>query len=172
MPNLGLRISQANLNVIGAAIWGTSAIAGTVLLVRRQAYLFWSVCFLGFVAFLMFVIVPALSVVDLERQLPLRQMAESAVQAQAPDEKIVMITDGFEKPSLVFYTQQQVTFLHNPSKAISTLQNLEKQSNPNSVLVIARQKALEQTGLKPTQYQQISQAGIYQLVRVSREKEL
>ncbi len=172
MPNLGLRISQANLNLIGAAIWGTSAIAGTVLLVRRQAYLFWGVNFLGFVAFVMFVIVPALGVVDLERQLPLRQMAESAIQVQAPDEKIVMITDGFEKPSLVFYTQQQVTFLHSLSKAIPALQNLEQQSNTGSVLVIARQKALEQTGLKPNQYQQISQAGIYQLVRVSREKEL
>ncbi|MEW6494449.1 MAG: glycosyltransferase family 39 protein [Cyanobacteriota bacterium] len=172
MPNLGLRISQSDLNLVGAAIWGTSAIAGTVLLLRRQAYLFWGVSFLGFVAFLMFVIVPALGLVDIERQLPLRQMAESAIQAKAPDEKLVMITDGFEKPSLVFYTQQQVTFLHNLSKAIPTLQNLEKQSNTGSVLVIARRKALEQTGLQPNQYQEITQAGIYQLVRVSREKEL
>ena len=166
MPDLGLRMEQSGLYLIGAVIWGVSAIAGTVLLLRRQAYLFWGVNFLGFFAFVMFVIMPASSLVDAERQLPLRQIAQSAVPLVAPGEKIVMITDGFEKPSLVFYTQQHVTFVHDSFQTIPQIQRVKKQSKTGSVLVIARRKALEKTGLKPNQYQEISQAGMYQLIRI------
>ena len=168
MPDLGLRLSQSGLHLTGAMIWGASAIAGTVLLLRRQASWFWGVSFLGFVAFLMFVIIPATGIVDAERQLPLRQIAQSAIQVEAPGEKLVMITDGFEKPSLVFYTQQQVTFLRDSSQTISQIQAVNQQSSPSSVLVIARHKALEKAGLNPNQYQEIDRAGMYQLVRVSK----
>jgi 4-amino-4-deoxy-L-arabinose transferase-like glycosyltransferase len=168
MPNLGLRLSQSSLHLAGAIIWAASAIAGTVLLLRRQASWFWGVSFLGFVAFLMFVIVPASGIVDAERQLPLRQIAQSALQVEAPGEKLVMITDGFEKPSLVFYTQQHVTFLRDSSQTIPQIQAVNQQSSPGSVLVIARHKALEKAGLNPNQYQEIHQAGMYQLVRVSK----
>ena len=168
MPNLGLRISQAGLPGIGAAIWGMSAIAGIVVLIRRQAYQFWFVSFLGFVAFLMFVIMPASGIIDLERQLPLRQIAQSVVQVEAPGEEVVMIADGFEKPSLVFYTKRHITFLHKPSEAVSYIQNAQSQS----VLVIATEKSLNQTGWQPNHYQEIRQAGIYRLVRVSRVKVL
>jgi 4-amino-4-deoxy-L-arabinose transferase-like glycosyltransferase len=168
MPNLGLRISQAGLPGIGAAIWGISAIAGIFILIRRQAYWFWFVSFLGFISFLMFVIMPASGIIDLERQLPLRQIADSVVQVEAPGEEVVMIADGFEKPSLVFYTKRHVTFLHKPSEAVSYIQNAKAQS----VLVIATQKSLDQTGWQPNHYQEIRQAGIYRLVRVSRVKVL
>jgi len=172
MPNLGLRISQANLFEIGAAIWGVSAIAGTVLLLRRQSHLLWFVSFLGFVAFLMFVIMPASVIIDTERQLPLRQIAETVVQAKVPGEEVVMIAEGFEKPSLVFYTKRPITFVNDPSKAISHIQKANKQATSKSALLIATRKSLGKTGLSPNQYQQIRQAGIYQLVRVSREKVL
>jgi 4-amino-4-deoxy-L-arabinose transferase-like glycosyltransferase len=172
MPNLGLRISQAGLPGIGAAIWGVSAIALIVLLLRRQAHWLWFVSFLGFVAFLMFVIMPASGIIDLERQLPLRQIAQSVVQLQVPGEEVVMVADGFEKPSLVFYTQRAITFLHEPSKAVSYIQNAKPQSSSKSVLLIATQKSLDKTGLAPNQYQEIRQAGIYRLVRVSRVKVL
>ncbi len=172
MPNLGLRIKQAGLFEIGAAIWGVSAIAGTVLLLRRQSHWLWGVQFLGFVAFLMFVIMPATSIIDAERQLPLRQIAQSVVQVEAPGEKLVMIADGFEKPSLVFYTQRPITFFHKPSKAIDYIQKADKKSSPESVLLIATRKSLEKTGLAPNQYQEITKAGIYQLVRVPRVKVL
>lgn len=171
MPNLGLRISQAGLSEIGAVIWGISAIAGAVLLLGRQAHLLWGVSFVGFVAFLMFVIMPALAIVDTERQLPLRQIAQSIVQVEAPNEELVMIaSDVFEKPSLVFYTQRHVTFLERPSKLIPYIQSTDKQQSTESVLLITTRKSLLKTRLAPNQYQEISQAGNYQLVRVSRVK--
>jgi 4-amino-4-deoxy-L-arabinose transferase-like glycosyltransferase len=171
MPNLGLRISQAGLSEIAAVIWGVSAIAGTVLLLRRQTHWLWGVNFLGFVAFLMFVIMPASAIVDSERQLPLRQIAQSVVQVKATSEEVIMTaSEVFEKPSLVFYTQQPVTFLQRPKKVVRHIQKGNKQSSSESVLLIATRKSLEETGLEPNQYQEIRQAGIYQLVRVSRAK--
>jgi 4-amino-4-deoxy-L-arabinose transferase-like glycosyltransferase len=171
MPNLGLRISQASLSEVGAVIWGISAIAGTVLLLGRQSHLLWGVSFIGFVAFLMFVIMPASAIIDTERQLPLRQIAESVVQVETPNEEVVMIaSDVFEKPSLVFYTQRRMTFLQRPSKLIPYIQSADKQRSPESVLLITTRKTLKKTGLEPNQYQEISQAGIYQLVRISRVK--
>lgn len=172
MPNLGALIDQYHLNVVGAVIWGASAIAGIILLLRRQAYWLWGVSFLGFVAFLMFVILPALSIVDMERQLPLRQMAEAAVEVEAPAEKLMMITEGFEKPSLVFYTKRPITFVRDSSQAISHIKKVEPKWNTDSVLLIVTGKSLKNTGLKPNQYQEIRQAGIYQLVRVPRAEVL
>jgi 4-amino-4-deoxy-L-arabinose transferase-like glycosyltransferase len=172
MPNLGVLIDQYHLNWVGAVIWAASAIAGIILLLRRQAYWLWGVSFLGFVAFLMFVILPALGIVDLERQLPLRQMAEAAVEVEAPGEKLMMITEGFEKPSLVFYTQRQVTFVHDSSQAISEIKKVQQKWNTNSVLLITTRKSLKNTSLKPNQYQEIRQAGIYQLIRVPRTEVL
>jgi hypothetical protein len=167
MPNLGLRISQAGLPIIGATIWGVSAIALVVLLLQQKAYQLWFVSFIGFVAFWMFVILPAFGIVDTERQLPLRQIAQSVVQVSATGEKLVMVTDGFEKPSLVFYTKRPVTFLHDSSKALPQLQKAQQQSSSQSVLLISTRESLQKTGLTPNQYREISQAGIYQLVRVS-----
>jgi glutamate racemase len=61
-----------------------------------------------------------------------------------------------------------VTFLHDPSKAVPYIQKAEQQSSSKSVLLIATRKSLEKTELENNQYQKITQAGIYQLVRVSR----
>lgn len=163
MPNLGVRIQQAGLSNIGAAIWGASAIAGTFLVWQRQSYWLWAVKLLGFVAFLSCVVMPASTIVDLERQLPLRQIAQSVIQVKATGEEVVMITNAFEKPSMVFYTQQPVTFLSKSAKAVPYLQ----QAKAKSVLLIATDQALQNTGLTPNQYQQISTARMYQLVRVS-----
>jgi 4-amino-4-deoxy-L-arabinose transferase-like glycosyltransferase len=168
MPNLGLRIAQANLPVIGTVIWGTSAIAGIILLLQRQPHRLWFVSFLGFVACWIFLLMPALTLVDAERQLPLRQIAQSAVELAVPGEQLIMLPRGFEKPSLVFYTQQPVTYFRDLSKAAPYLQDVAKQSSSQSVLVIATDKTLTASGLQPNQYQEIQNAGVYKLLRVSK----
>lgn len=168
MPKLGLRISQAGLSNFGAIIWGISAIAGIILLLRRQIHLIWGVKFLGFVAFLMFVIMPASFILDAERQLPLRQIAQSIVQARTANEEVIMIPQTFEKPSLVFYTKKPVTFLNRASEAIPRIQQKTNKFNPKSVLVIGSSKSLKAAGLQPKKYKLITKAGIYQLVRVPK----
>lgn len=168
MPNLGWRISQAGVSNFGAIVWGVSAIAGIVLLLRRQIHLLWGVKFFGFVAFLMFVIMPASFILDAERQLPLRQISQSIVQVRTSAEEVIMIPETFEKPTLVFYTKRPVTFLRSASEAVPRIQKKNKQFNPKSVLLIGSSKSLKEAGLQPKQYKLITKAGIYQLVRVPR----
>lgn len=168
MPNLGLRIEQADLHVIGAVIWGASAIAGIILLLRRQPHRLWFVSFLGFLAFWIVVLMPAWMIVDVERQLPLRQIAQSVVQVAVPGEQLVMLPRGFEKPSLVFYTQRHVTYFHDLPKAVPYLQDVAQQSRSHSVLVVVTEHTLRTLGLQPNQYQEILNAGIYKLLRVSK----
>ncbi|MGC1396284.1 MAG: glycosyltransferase family 39 protein [Coleofasciculaceae cyanobacterium] len=170
MPNLGVRISQDGISNIGAVIWGISAIAGLILLLRRQAYWLCSVQFLGFLAFLMFAIMPASAIIDSERQLPLRQIAQAVVQDAKPGEETVMIANGFEKPTLVFYSQRPITFLMRPTETIPYIQNTNKPRSSNSLLLIATEQALKKSGLEATQYQAVSQSGIYQLVRVLKSR--
>jgi hypothetical protein len=149
---------------------GIRAIAGLILLQRRQTFWLCSVQFLGFLAFLMFVIMPASEIVDTERQLPLRQIAQAVVQVEKPGEEVVMIANGFEKPTLVFYSKRPVTFLMRPTDTIPHIQNTAKQSPSKSILLIATEQALQKTGLQINQYQAISQAGIYELVRVLKTR--
>jgi hypothetical protein len=111
---------------------------------------------------------PALTLVDAERQLPLRQIAQSAVELAVPGEQLIMLPRGFEKPSLVFYTQQPVTYFRDLSKAAPYLQDVAKQSSSQSVLVIATDKTLKVSELQPNQYQEIQNAGVYKLLRVSK----
>ncbi len=167
MPHLGLRMQNSGLPILGAVIWLLSAIAGIILVLKRQTNWFWGVNLAGFVAFLIFLAIPISSLVDVERQLPLRQLAQATVQVEQPGEELIMLFKGFHKPSLVFYTQRHVTFLPMPSKTLPYIQKeFAQSSNPKSVLIIASTDMLKKTGLTPNQYQEISTAGIYQLVRV------
>lgn len=168
MPNLGVRISQAGLSYAGAAIWGISAIASLILFLRQQSQWLWGVKLLGFIAFLMFVIMPASTLIDAERQLPLRQIAHTVVQQASPGEELLMFTEGFEKPSLVFYTQRPINFVDESDQALPEIQQAIANSGSDSALVITTRKALPKIKLSPNQYQDITQAGIYQLIRVSK----
>lgn len=169
MPNLGERISQSGISNLGAVIWGIAALISLILLVRRQAYWLVSIQFLVFLAFLMFAIMPASAIIDQERQLPLRQIAQTLVKVEKPGEEAVMIANGFEKPTLVFYSQRPVTFLMRPSEMIPHLQKNQK-TGSKSLLLIATEQALVKTGLKNNQYQAVSESGVYQLVRVLKSR--
>ncbi|MBW4541000.1 MAG: glycosyltransferase family 39 protein [Myxacorys chilensis ATA2-1-KO14] len=171
MPNLGRALGAAGLPMIGAIVWFGNAIAGLVLIFRRQMNWFWNVNFVAIAAFLVFFITPAFEIVDQERQLPLRQLAETVAHVRR-DEAIVMATDSFEKPSLVFYTGQPVTFLNRTRAIQPYLAELRSsgawhQSRPrsSSILMITTSKAL-QAAIPSGQYDLIQAAGVYQLVRV------
>lgn len=168
MPYLGTRLQQSGLAVLGGAIWLVSAIALIILVVLKRYRQLWRVNLAGFAAFLIFVVLPVSHVVDIERQLPLRQLAFSAVQVQKPKEELIMLSQGFAKPSLVFYTQQHVTFLLKATDAIPYIQQTLNRSNSNSVLLISPTKMLRRSGLTPNQYQEIRSSGIYHLVRVAK----
>ncbi|MBW4690324.1 MAG: glycosyltransferase family 39 protein [Lyngbya sp. HA4199-MV5] len=161
MPNLGLQIQEAQLPIIGGVLWGMTTIAAIGFWLWRSRWL-WFANLLGFLAFLILVVHPLVLIADVERQLPLRQLAAVAVQTKQPTEDLLML--GFKKPSLVFYTRQHVTYLSPPTKVMDHLRS--QAGDRTGALVIAGDKPLQQSGLQPDQYQEISRAGVYRLVRV------
>lgn len=169
MPTISEVLQASGLIFKGVAIWGFIALVTTILLLMRRFRWLWTVNLIGFLAFLVFVVTPASFLVDSQRQLPLRQLAQTVTEIRQPNEQLVMI--GFEKPTLVFYTQQPVTYF---LRATSTVEYLQQQAverpDPSTVLVLGYPKKIVHTGLQPNQYQTISQAGAYQLIRVAKQE--
>ena len=165
MPNLGLRLQAARLPVVGGILWGLAAIGVMGLLLWRSRWL-WLANVLAFLAFLILVVHPFVLITDSERQLPLRQLAQVAVQTKQPTEDLLMF--GFKKPSLVFYTRQHVTYLNQPEKVEAHLQ--AQPSDRTGALIIAGAEHLQQWGLPPQHYESIMNAGVYRLVRLTRAK--
>ncbi|MBD2090304.1 glycosyltransferase family 39 protein [Microcoleus sp. FACHB-1515] len=164
MPNLPETMRQSGVLIWGGLIWVLAAAIGALLLVSRQGRWLWSVNAIAFAAFILFTIVPAAFLMDVERQLPLRQIA-ATIRTYPPTETVLMV--GFEKPSLVFYTQRSITYLSHPDRTIDYLRRSRtEQPAPQSALVLGYPDKLEETRLRPRQYDLIQTAGAYQLWRV------
>lgn len=166
MPNLGLRMQQAGLQHIGASIWMTAAIFGLILAIQYRLRWYWLVNLVTFAAFIIFFITPAITVIDTVRQLPLRQIAQGTIEDRRPNEPIVMATDAFEKPSLVFYTRQPITFINRAALIQPYLEKLRKEGKVKSIALITTPTALKEGNVKPNQYQPLQQYSNYRLVRV------
>jgi 4-amino-4-deoxy-L-arabinose transferase-like glycosyltransferase len=165
-PNLQQLFQQSGIPIAGAIVWGLTAV-GIALFLRdcqRRKWL-WTINLIGFAAFIIFAITPGYFLVDRTRQLPLREIAAIAVKQQRPGEEFVMI--GFDKPTLVFYTQRPVTFFPNFEEAfIHIEQTAVKQ--PPSVLILAQINKIRPKFLQNRSRENIVSAGGYQLMRVSK----
>ncbi|WP_421656453.1 ArnT family glycosyltransferase [Leptothermofonsia sp. ETS-13] len=168
MPDLAPLLQESGLPILGGAIAIATAMAIGLLALRRQGQWVWLVNLLGMLTLIIFVLLPAASIVDSQRQLPLRQLAQVIVQERQPGEELVMI--GTTKPSIVFYTRQPVTFkLRARSAAIYLQKRTISQPGISTVLILTTPKKLEVLDLQPAQYQNLGKSGPYQLIRVSEQ---
>ncbi|MEG4092558.1 glycosyltransferase family 39 protein [Microcoleus sp. Pol12B4] len=165
MPNFPQAIQQSGLLIVGGTIWITTAVAIALLLGKRQQRWILVANLIGLVAFIIFGLTPAYKVVDINRQLPLRQLAQVAVQQKLPGEEFIMV--GFWKPSLVFYTQEPVTYYRAVTKVIDYIKESKNPTSP-SILLLGYPEKFVQLGLQPNQYQLLDSRGAYQLARVPR----
>ncbi len=166
MPNFPQAIQQSGLLILGGAIWIIAAGAIALLLWKRQQRWILAVNFIGLVAFVIFGLTPAYNLVDINRQLPLRQLAQIAVQQKLPGEEFMMI--GFAKPSVVFYSHLPVTYYRLPKGAIDYIEESKNQTSP-SILVLGYPDKFVKFGLLPNEYQLLDSRGPYQLARVPRK---
>lgn len=166
MPNFPQAIQQSGLLIVGGTIWITTAVAIALLLWKRQQRWILVANLIGLVAFIIFGLTPAYKVVDINRQLPLRQLAQVAVQQKLPGEEFIMV--GFWKPSLVFYTQGSVTYYRVVTKAIDYIKESKNPTSP-SILLLGYPEKFVELGLQPNQYQLLDSRGAYQLARVPRQ---
>ncbi|MBN3960513.1 glycosyltransferase family 39 protein [Nostoc sp. NMS8] len=162
-------IQQSGIPVIAGVIWLVCAVlVAGFLLIRRWNYVI-SINLIGFVAFLIFVLTPALFFIDRERQLPLRELSAVILEAKQPNEELIML--GFKKPSVVFYSHIHVNYLGFPQEALQHIKNkAAKGLKPASVLLLAEQKKFLQMDLQPDDYKSLSTKGAYNLVRVPFKK--
>lgn len=162
-------IQQSGLPVIAGIIWLVSAVLVAALLLSRRWNYIISINFIGFVAFVIFVLTPASFFIDRERQLPLRELSAVILEAKQPNEELIML--GFKKPSVVFYSHIHVNYLKFPQEAVEHIKNqAAKGLKPSSVLLLAEQKKFLQMDLQPDDYKNLSTKGAYNLVRVPFKK--
>jgi 4-amino-4-deoxy-L-arabinose transferase-like glycosyltransferase len=166
MPNFPQALQQSGLLILGGAIWITAAGAIAILLWKRQQRWILVANFIGLVAFIIFGLTPAYNLVDINRQLPLRQLAQVAVQQKLPGEEFMMI--GFAKPSVVFYSHLPVTYYRLPKGAIDYIEESHNNQTSSSILVLGYPDKFVQFGLLPNEYQLLESRGAYQLARVPR----
>ena len=168
-PNLNQLVVESGLPWLGGIIWLTTAVIIALFLsARKYRRGILVVNLLGFIAFLIFVFTPASFLVDSARQLPLRQLADTITQVKQPGEEVFMI--GFQKPSLVFYTQNPVQFFNWKGKAVNyTQESLQKPFPSSSVLILLRPKYIRELQLQPDEYKILDNQGAYMLIRVKRK---
>lgn len=162
-PDFPAALWNAGVPITGSVLWGGGAIASLVLLLRHQSRWICGVQLITFILFILFTLTPALFVMDAQRQLPVRQMAEQILRVQRPNEPIVMI--GFPKPSLVFYTRQPVKFLRDSNQASQYFFE-QPQDRPSSLLSLSLRYRILESDLYPEEYIDLKRIGKYSLVRV------
>lgn len=193
MPNFPQALQASGVPTVGAIILGAIAliiglfllfsnqiIAATLQQLKKQktsvsagqgllpGYGLWAINFIGFLAFFIFALMPTLLIFNAERQQPVREIAAIVKEIRQPEEEIVMI--AFEKPSLVFYSHQPVTFFRRSTDALNYLKAKGKKAvTPISVLIVGWPNKLNGAGLRSPHYKAFYEITPYQLVRVNLE---
>lgn len=160
-PNFPQMLQRSNLPVLGGIIWLAAAVIIAIFLIRRRYLHLMGINLLAFTAFMIFVLTPALFVMDVSRQLPLKQLSQLAVQVQKPGEELIMV--GFKKPSVAFYAQRRINYIKSNQQAADYIKN---QVKSDSILILSQPKKFPKMGLQPTDYDNIATKQAYGLIRV------
>ncbi|MEO0434875.1 MAG: glycosyltransferase family 39 protein [Cyanobacteria bacterium J06656_5] len=156
MPNLPELVKESQAMLHGSIVWSLATLSGLGLLLVRKVRWVWAVSFIAFMAFTIVSILPIAQIADSQRQLPLRQLAQTIQAEQQPDETLAMV--GFMKPSLAFYTQRPILYVYNPDS--------EQLKATGQVLVVGHPDEIE-TSISHSQSGKIIEtAGTYQLARL------
>jgi 4-amino-4-deoxy-L-arabinose transferase-like glycosyltransferase len=163
-PQLAALIQASGLVTRSAAICLVSLAIGAWLLLKQQAHWLWLVNIGASLILISGCLLPALFLIDSQRQLPLRQLAQQMRQEIQPGERVIMV--GYEKPSVVFYSQQSVRFIRDGEDTSRRLRRFAKKDDTTAVLVIGDRGDVNDIGLKPGQFEPLGQAGAYELLRI------
>jgi 4-amino-4-deoxy-L-arabinose transferase-like glycosyltransferase len=124
---------------------------------------------ISFLLFFTVAVYPIYALFDSQRQIPIRQMADRIVELRQADEEVIMV--GFEKPSLVFYTRQPITFFRRSTDTREYVQNLaQKSPTSETLMILGYPNKIRGTGLRPQDYQVLAEAGNYRLIRVEKQE--
>ncbi|MDZ7960812.1 MAG: glycosyltransferase family 39 protein [Aulosira sp. DedQUE10] len=168
-PNLYQLMQQLGLPAMGGMIWLVIAIIIAAFILTRRWQWIISANLLGFVIFFIVCLMPALFVMDQQRQLPLRELSAIAAQVEQPKEELIML--GFKKPSVVFYSHKNVNYISSAPEVVDYIHKQNtKPVKASSLLLLAEQDRFLAMDLQPEEYKHIASKGAYYLVRVPVKK--
>lgn len=161
-PNLSDIYAQTGLHLIGGVIWfATGIILSVALIWRKYRPGLWGINLLAMLLTFVFVLQPAVLLMDQVRQFPLRELVKVEKEVRKPGEELIMI--GMEKPSVVFYAQHPVTFFDKNKDAIA---HLKKQPQKESILILSHPRKLDALIEMSQGVHLLGRRGEYQLIRL------
>ena len=168
MPDFPQALGDSGFLIFGAIFCLQAAAAVFILIRRRQHRWLWAPNLIGFVALLLFTLLPIIQLMDIHRQAPLRQIAATSAQERLAEEDLVMV--GFEKPTVVFYSHQPMLFFRRSRSALRYIEtySLPKPA-PETLLILTYPDELDDLGLEPSTVSILDQAGAYVLARVNKD---
>ncbi|TVQ41913.1 MAG: glycosyltransferase family 39 protein [Gloeocapsa sp. DLM2.Bin57] len=156
-------LATSGIPVLAGLIWFVCGLSLIFLLIRKQwRWIIWS-NIITFIFFFLFVLIPTTFLMDTVRQYPLRNLANSIVEFKQPAEEILML--GFRKPSLVFYSGNNLKFFRTSNSFTDYWETLQ-QDSVDSVLIVTYIDRLENFYLNQKNYEILDQQAIYLLLRV------
>ncbi|MDB9309467.1 glycosyltransferase family 39 protein [Aphanizomenon sp. CS-733/32] len=164
-PELYVQMEKSGILKFGGIIWLLSTITAAILILTHRYRQIITINLLGFIAFIAIVLMPAVAIMDQQRQLPLRELSALIVESKQPNEELIMV--GFKKPTVTFYTHKNVNYIKFAQQALEYIQKQASQpTKPPSLLLLVEQGKFQEMDLPPDNYKSLATKGAYHLIRV------
>lgn len=161
-PNLSETYAQGRFHLIAGSIWlSAGGLILLTLITQNYRRWVWGINLIGMLLTFIFVLQPAVNLMDEVRQFPLRNLAKLEKTVRETGEELIMI--GMEKPSVVFYSEHPVIFIDKTKDAIA---HLKSQPQEQSVLILSHPRKLNQIIQQSEKVTFLGKEGEYQLIRL------
>ena len=169
MPNLPQDLAASGLLWRGGILLLFTTIVTIVFIQRQQPLGIWGSNLVGFVLLFVLTLMPAGFVIDSHRQQPLRELAQILVTERQPGEDLIML--AFEKPSIVFYSQDSAHFFRSYTDTFNYIyQNSLQPSSSETLIILTYPRRFAGLGLPTGSFESLGQRGSYELGRVQKSR--
>jgi len=164
-PELYAEMEKSGILKYGGIIWLIITLISSILILTHRYRQIIIINLVGFTAFIAISLMPAILIMDQQRQLPLRELSALIVELKQPNEELIMV--GFKKPTVTFYTKQNVNYIKFSPAALQYIQNPGFSKTKLSLLMLIEQEKFQEMDLQPDTYKNLSTKGAYHLIRIS-----
>jgi len=163
-PQLYVEMEKSGILKFAGVIWLLSTFTSAIFILTHRYRQIIIINLIGFIGFVAIALIPAVSIMDQQRQLPLRELSALVVESKQPNEELIMV--GFKKPTVTFYTQQKINYIKFSQQALEYIQKQASQSTKPSLLMIVENRKFQEMDLQPDNYKNIATKGAYHLIRI------
>ncbi len=164
-PELYANMEKSGILKFAGIIWLLSTFTSAIFILTHRYRQIIIINLVGFIAFVAIALIPAVLIMDQQRQLPLRELSALIVESKQPNEELIMV--GFKKPTVTFYTQQKINYIKFSQQALEYIQKQASQpTKPPSLLMIVENGKFQEMDLPPDNYKNIAIKGAYHLIRI------